>query len=203
MGLRDFFSDLDDQVHGLWDDFTGSNQVESANVASAEQAQKQMDFQERMSSTGHQREVADLRAAGLNPLLSVNAGASTPGGASGSGAAGSGAMGPVVPELSAITSSAMDSFRLMNEFRSSKAQSDLAKASAKKVGVETEILKQKGPEAEWDSRFYNFMNGLLDRFGRSSAGRGVRSFGNAVVDDAGNAVNSAHDLKVNWVDHHN
>ena len=52
------------------------------NAFNASQAQAQMDFQERMSNTSHQREVKDLIAAGLNPVLSANNGASTPSGAS-------------------------------------------------------------------------------------------------------------------------
>lgn len=54
-----------------------------ANRASAKQAAGQMAFQDQLSRTAHQREVEDLRAAGLNPILSGTGGrgASTPPGA--------------------------------------------------------------------------------------------------------------------------
>lgn len=70
-------------------------QNEKAMNFNSAEAVKNRDWQEYMSNTAHQREIADLKSAGLNPVLSVTGGngASVTSGATAQGVTSSGAKG--------------------------------------------------------------------------------------------------------------
>lgn len=86
----------------LWNEAADYNQ---------KNAETQMAFQERMSNTAYQRAVADLLAAGLNPILAVgNMGASTPVGAMGSLSSANAYRGDVYADQESYGSSASNSY---------------------------------------------------------------------------------------------
>jgi hypothetical protein len=73
----DWLTGIGTAIGGLF----GYKGAKKQNVASAQQAQNQMDFQERMSNTAVQRRMADLQKAGINPILAGSKEASSPAGA--------------------------------------------------------------------------------------------------------------------------
>ncbi len=77
--IRGITNNLSPIIGGV---ISGGGQV-VANRETAQSTAKQMAFQERMSNTAHQRQISDLKKAGINPMLSARlGGASSPAGAS-------------------------------------------------------------------------------------------------------------------------
>ncbi|WNK13669.1 MAG: DNA pilot protein [Microvirus sp.] len=135
----------------LFNGIMGRNSQQTINSANQANFQAQRDWQTEMANTAHQREVADLTAAHLNPILSAHgSGSSTPAG---------GAL-PVLssPYQAGVNAAQGVSSAAANWSNSAKSQAEIPKTEAEtanvrestnKLGYEiAQILEDTGLKAD-------------------------------------------------------
>lgn len=148
---------------------------ERANRANKERSDKQMEFQERMSSTAVQRSADDMEKAGFNRILAApNGPASSPGGA--------------MPNIKSVAegagSSAQGVVRLAADLKKIKAATRLDEAALPGVEGNSAVAQVQGAtavrrlraEVEMDKKYPGFMgkiDALMRRLGLGATNRGV------------------------------
>lgn len=122
----------------------------ATNAANAKQAQQQMDFQAEQTGTSYQRGVADMKAAGLNPMLAYSQGGASSGG---------GASAVMGNEVGSAASTALQSYQTMQGINNMQAQERQINAQTANTDMDTinkglnqPILKNTGEAGKWDAQ---------------------------------------------------
>lgn len=128
------------------------------NAQNLQVAREQMAFQERMSSTAHQREVEDFKKAGLNPILSAGGqGASSPVGASAQ------MVNPMQGvDINETTSSAVEAFKKTREAQKIKKELEAIDATVENTKQQTKTSKSVQKKENATAKYLRTQDKVLE-----------------------------------------